>query len=149
MPLPHWVEDYARRRYGPGTPEAALKAWQRLLKSVYNATDCHTDHSRDIPTSRPGLAAHQVPCRTFPPAHKASASQMSSCMSRRSLPDSCGQYCGRLVAGDEAVGSALLLHPWLTASGGLMQLHLLAGLAPWEIGLWGLRPHLWYDPSQV
>ena len=26
---------------------------------------------------------------------------------------------------------------------------LCTGLAPWEIGLWGLRPHLWYDPSQV
>ena len=24
-----------------------------------------------------------------------------------------------------------------------------AGLTPWEIGLWGLRPQLWYDPDQV
>ena len=55
MPLGPWVADYARRRYGPSTPEDALKAWALLLGSVYNATDSHTDHSRDIPTSRPGV----------------------------------------------------------------------------------------------
>ena len=63
MPLPRWVADYARRRYGPGTPESVLHAWQLLLESVYNATDCHTDHSRDIPTSRPGLTAPQLHCQ--------------------------------------------------------------------------------------
>ncbi|CAL5229140.1 g12413 [Coccomyxa viridis] len=76
VPLGPWVADYARRRYGPSTPEDALKAWALLLGSVYNATDSHTDHSRDIPTSRPGLT-------------------------------------------------------------------------PFEIGLWGLRPQLWYNPDQV
>ena len=54
MPLTQWVADYARRRYGPSTPNEALQAWDLLLQSVYNATDSHTDHSRDIPTSRPG-----------------------------------------------------------------------------------------------
>ena len=49
MPLPRWVADYARRRYGPNTPDSALRAWQLLLESVYNATDCHTDHSRGHP----------------------------------------------------------------------------------------------------
>ncbi len=57
VPLPQWVADYARRRYGPGTPDSTLRAWQLLLESVYSATDRHTDHSRDIPTSRPGSAA--------------------------------------------------------------------------------------------
>ena len=55
MPLGPWVADYARRRYGPSTPQDALKAWALLLGSVYNATDSHADHSRDIPTSRPGV----------------------------------------------------------------------------------------------
>lgn len=54
VPLPAWVGDYARRRYGPETPDSALQAWGLLLSSVYNATDSHTDHSRDITTSRPG-----------------------------------------------------------------------------------------------
>ena len=26
---------------------------------------------------------------------------------------------------------------------------MCAGLTPWEIGLWGLRPQLWYDPAKV
>ena len=26
---------------------------------------------------------------------------------------------------------------------------MYAGLTPWEIGLWGLRPQLWYDPAKV
>ena len=66
MPLKLWVADYVRRRYGPATPESALQAWALLLASVYNATDCHTDHSRDIPTSRPGIckprAQHGICC---------------------------------------------------------------------------------------
>ncbi|EIE20595.1 hypothetical protein COCSUDRAFT_37819 [Coccomyxa subellipsoidea C-169] len=71
-----WIEAYARRRYGNSTPPTALVAWDLLLRSVYNATDGHTDHSRDIPTSRPGLS-------------------------------------------------------------------------PAEVGLWGLKPHLWYNEQQV
>lgn len=51
-------------------------AWAKLLASVYNAQDGHTDHSRDIPTSRPGLS-------------------------------------------------------------------------PVEVGLWGLKPHLWYPPREA
>ena len=71
-----WVSGYARRRYGPAAPPSAEVAWSKLLASVYNARDGHTDHARDIPTSRPGLS-------------------------------------------------------------------------PAEVGLWGLRPHLWYPPRQV
>ena len=71
-----WVRGYARRRYGPRTPPSAEAAWAVLGASVYGARDGHTDHSRDIPTSRPGLS-------------------------------------------------------------------------PAEVGLWGLRPHLWYDARQV
>lgn len=26
---------------------------------------------------------------------------------------------------------------------------MCAGLTPWEIGLWGLRPQLWYSPNQA
>lgn len=55
-----WIIAYARRRYGTATPPAALVAWEILLRSVYNATDDHTDHSRDIPTSRPGLSPVEV-----------------------------------------------------------------------------------------
>ncbi|BDA50506.1 Alpha-N-acetylglucosaminidase [Coccomyxa sp. Obi] len=71
-----WIAAYARRRYGRETPPTALAAWDMLRRSVYNATDGHTDHSRDIPTSRPGLS-------------------------------------------------------------------------PVEVGLWGLKPHLWYNEQQV
>ena len=71
-----WARAYARRRYGPRTPPTAELAWTKLMRSVYNASDCHTDHGRDIPTSRPGLS-------------------------------------------------------------------------PLEVGLWGLKPHLWYDPREV
>lgn len=71
-----WIAAYARRRYGRETPSTALAAWDMLRRSVYNATDGHTDHSRDIPTSRPGLS-------------------------------------------------------------------------PVEVGLWGLKPHLWYNEQQV
>ena len=75
VPLLQWVADYARRRYGPNTPDSALRAWQLLLESVYNATDCHTDHSRDIPTSRPGPAAGLLLCVQRPftakPARRA------------------------------------------------------------------------------
>lgn len=71
-----WVRGYARRRYGPQTGPSAEVAWAKLGSSVYNAKDGHTDHSRDIPTSRPGLS-------------------------------------------------------------------------PAEVGLWGLKPHLWYDARQV
>ena len=76
MEVEGWIEAYARRRYGNSTPPTALVAWDLLLRSVYNATDGHTDHSRDVPTSRPGLS-------------------------------------------------------------------------PAEVGLWGLKPHLWYNEQQV
>ena len=39
-----WVQQYARRRYGPATPPSAGAAWQLLLESVYNSTDLHNDH---------------------------------------------------------------------------------------------------------
>ena len=71
-----WVAAYAKRRYGRETPPAALAAWDMLRRSVYSASDGHTDHSCDIPTSRPGLS-------------------------------------------------------------------------PVEVGLWGLKPHLWYNEKQV
>lgn len=47
---------YARQRYGPATPPAALQAWQLLAATVYNAQDGHINHATDIPQSRPGLA---------------------------------------------------------------------------------------------
>lgn len=55
-----WIADYARRRYGQGTPPSALTAWNKLLHTVYNATDAHTDHNRDIVISRPGLEAAEI-----------------------------------------------------------------------------------------
>ena len=85
MPLAQWVADYARRRYGPGTPDSALRAWQLLLESVYNATDCHTDHSRDIPTSRPGLAAPHLHCERRPLTRPRPARRAPLCTGKAHL----------------------------------------------------------------
>ena len=60
-----------------------------------------------------------------------------------------GQHCSRRYTSGVALGGMLPVHDSLTSSGGLMPQSQDAGLAPWEIGLWGLRPHLWYDPAQV
>ena len=57
MRIDDWIADYARRRYGPATPPAAVAAWSNLARSVYNATDAHTDHARDIPDQPPRTVA--------------------------------------------------------------------------------------------
>ena len=108
MPLPQWVADYARRRYGPGTPDSAPRAWQLLLESVYNATDSHTDHSRDIPTSRPGMTAPQLHCERRPlPSPRASPKSRSLC--HHSSPVAPGQHSSRQAAGREALGGVVPL----------------------------------------
>lgn len=56
MHLQRWMEQYAMRRYGPDAPRAAVQAWTILSQTVYNATDGHSDHCKDVPVSRPALS---------------------------------------------------------------------------------------------
>eukprot|EP00884_Botryococcus_braunii_P010024 jgi/Botrbrau1/19022/Bobra.0100s0052.2 len=51
-----WMEQYAVRRYGPEMPIMALQAWQILSRTVYSATDGHSDHNKDVPVSHPALS---------------------------------------------------------------------------------------------
>ncbi|XP_077981235.1 alpha-N-acetylglucosaminidase-like isoform X2 [Glandiceps talaboti] len=52
--LQHWVKDYAHSRYG-NMSQGAEKAWDILIKSVYNCTDRHKDHAKSIIIKRPSL----------------------------------------------------------------------------------------------
>lgn len=58
--LEGWTQDYVVRRYGPSTPDSAIKAWGLLLDSVYDCQDLHADHNQDVPVSRPGLDSAEV-----------------------------------------------------------------------------------------
>ena len=60
MELQSWMRDYVPQRYGTAVPESAHAAWAILLATVYNATDYHLDHARDIPQSHPGLSAEEI-----------------------------------------------------------------------------------------
>ena len=52
--LTEWTWSYAERRYG-GIDDSIKDAWAILLRSVYNCTDSHKDHNRNIPVERPSL----------------------------------------------------------------------------------------------
>eukprot|EP00794_Sanderia_malayensis_P003266 gene3266-3747_t len=49
-----WTMAYSDRRYGL-INEDARKAWQLLVKSIYNCTDNHANHNHDVPVSRPSF----------------------------------------------------------------------------------------------
>lgn len=55
-----WLENYVTQRYGIQPPSEAHTAWQLLRHSVYDATDGHLDHAKDIPTSLPGLSPNEI-----------------------------------------------------------------------------------------
>uniref|UniRef100_A0A8B9PGP1 Alpha-N-acetylglucosaminidase n=1 Tax=Apteryx owenii TaxID=8824 RepID=A0A8B9PGP1_APTOW len=54
LDLPSWVVRYAERRYGAPNA-AAAKAWQLLLRSVYNCTGVCVNHNHSPLVRRPSL----------------------------------------------------------------------------------------------
>ncbi len=49
-----WSAAYAERRYGV-RDDNAIKAWNLLVKTVYNCSDNHADHNHGIPVWRPSF----------------------------------------------------------------------------------------------